>query len=156
LEGDKAKRAETHAKQTARQRAPRVSTTEPEARLMRRADGASRPAWNLQVAAANGFVLAVEPTDRRNDTGLAHGLIEQVRRRCGRSPDRLLADTRSITQADIVHFAELHPRMTIYAPPAPEMPTASADSARKRLWRRSHEPAPLKAWRARMASEHGK
>jgi hypothetical protein len=41
---------------------------------MRLADGAVAPAWNVQVATTNGFIAAVDPTDRRNDGGLAPGL----------------------------------------------------------------------------------
>jgi len=155
LEREKAERAKRHAEEEARKRGPRVAVSDPEARTMRFADGATRPAWNLQVAAAEGFVLAVEPTDRRNDTGLAQGLIAQVGARCGGAPTRLLADTRCITQADIEAFARLHPEMTVYAPPPADQADATAESVRRRESRRRREPAPIQRWRERMASEAG-
>jgi hypothetical protein len=134
---------------------PRVSLSDIDARPMRFADGATRPGWNLQVAAARGFVLAVEPTDRRNDTGLAQGLIAQVVLRCGLAPRRLLADTRAIVQDDIKSFAELYPEMTVFNPPPIDDPNATAESRRKRAWQRAREAPPLKAWRQRMASAEG-
>lgn len=50
----------------------------------------------MQVATAGGFIVAVDPTDRRNDGGLALELVATVAERCGRVPRRLLADTRAM------------------------------------------------------------
>ncbi len=156
LEEEKKRRAKTHGKEEAGKRKPRVSTTDPQARSMRLATGATCPAWNLQVAVSNGFILTVDPTDRRNDKGLAQGLIRQIEARCGRAPDRLLADTGCITQGDIRTFAESHPGMVIFTPPPRDKADASPDSLRKRLWKRAREAEPLKRWRARMETEEGK
>src|SRR5438552_1533069 len=68
---ERAGRARTHAKEEAEKGEPRVSVSDPEAREMRLADGAVAPAWNVQVTTANGFVMAIDPTDRRKDSGLA-------------------------------------------------------------------------------------
>ena len=152
---EQAERAKTHAKQEAEKGEPKVSVSDPEARLMRLADGATAPAWNVQVATANGFIVAVDPTDRRNDGGLAPGLVKTVAERCGRVPQRLLADTRAMPQEDIIKLAERHPGMTIYSPPAPERTEVSAETLRKRRWKRDHEAPAVQAWRARMASEEG-
>ena len=70
---------------------------------MRLADGAVRPAYNVQVASACGFVVAIDPVQRRNDRGLAPAIVAQVKQRCGKLPDRLLADTGAMTAADIDH-----------------------------------------------------
>jgi TolA-binding protein len=45
---ERAERAETHAKEEAEKGEPKVSVSDPEARLMRLADGATAPAWNVQ------------------------------------------------------------------------------------------------------------
>src|SRR5246127_867409 len=87
---EQAERAKTHAKEEAKKGEPKVSLSDPEASLMRLADGATAPAWNVQVATADGFIVAVDPTDRRNDGGLAPGLVEAVAERCGPVPQRLL------------------------------------------------------------------
>jgi transposase len=89
---EQTERAKTHAKQEAEKGEPKVSVSDPEARLMRLADGAAAPAWNVQVATADGFIVAIDPTDRRNDGGLAPGLVEAIAERGGRVPQRLLAD----------------------------------------------------------------
>jgi transposase len=152
---EQAERAKTHVKEEAEKGEPKVSVSDPEVRLMRLADGATAPAWNVQVATADGFIVAVDPTDRRNDGGLAPGLVETIVERSGRLPQRLLADTRAMTQDDIVKLAERYPAMTVYSPPPPERTDVTADTLRKRCWKRRHEPSAVQAWRARMASEDG-
>ena len=152
---EQAARAKTHAKQEAEKGEPRVSLSDPEARSMRLADGAVAPAWNVQVATTNGFVVTVDPTDRRQDSGLAPGLVEKIAERVGRVPQRLLADTTAMTQQDIVKLAERYPEMKVYSPPSPERSDVTAETLRKRRWKRRREPPPVQAWRVRMASAEG-
>ena len=155
LVAEQSERAKTHPKEETAKGEPKVSVSDPEARTMRLADGAVAPAWNVQVATADGFIVAIDPTDRRKDSGLAPELVERVAERCGRVPRRLLADTTAITQQDIVKLAERYPETTIYSPPPPERTEITAGGLRKRRWKRRHEPAPVQAWRARMASDEG-
>jgi transposase len=152
---EQAERAKTHAPEEAAKGEPKVSVSDPEARLMRLPDGAVAPAWNVQVATAEGFIIAIDPTDRRKDSGLAPRLVATVAERCGRVPQRLLADTTAMTQEDIVNLAERYPDLTVYSPPAPERDDVTAQTLRTRRWKRRHEPAAVQAWRARMASEEG-
>jgi transposase len=152
---EQSERAKTHAKEEATKGEPKVSLSDPEVRTMRLADGAVAPAWNVQVATADGFIVAIDPTDRRKDSGLAPGLVESVVERWGRAPQRLLADTTAMTQDDIVKLANHYPVMTVYSPPPPERTEITAGGLRKRLWKRRHEPEPVQAWRVRMASEEG-
>ena len=51
---EQAERAKTHAKEEAEKGEPRVSVSDPEARLMRLADGAVAPAWNVQSCPGAG------------------------------------------------------------------------------------------------------
>ena len=156
LEQEKAERAKTHPTEEAKKGEPKVSVSDPEARLMRLPDGAAAPAWNVQVATANGFIVEIDPTDRRQDSGTAPGLVEKVAERCGRAPQRLLADTTAMTRDDIVKLAERHPDLTVYSPPPAERPNVTAAKTLcSRRWRRRHEPPAVMAWRARMASEEG-
>jgi transposase len=152
---EQGERAKTHAKEEAAKGEPKVSLSDPEVRVMRLADGAVTPAWNVQVATADGFIVAIDPTDRRKDSGLAPGLVESVAERWGQAPRRLLADTTAMTQDDIVKLANRYPAMTVYSPPPPERTEITAGGLRKRLWKRRHEPEPVQAWRARMASDEG-
>jgi hypothetical protein len=100
------------------------------------------------VATTNGFVVTVDPTDRRQDSGLAPGLVEKIAERCGRVP-QLLADTTAMTQEDIVKLAERYPEMKVYSPPSPERSDVTAETLRKRRWKRCREPPPVQAWRDR-------
>jgi transposase len=155
LAQEQAARAKTHAQEEAAKGEPKVSVSDPEARSMRLADGAVAPAWNVQVATTNGFVMAIDPTDRRKDGGLAPGLVAKIAERCGRAPRRLLADTTAITREDIVKLAERYPEMTVYSPPPPERADVTAETLRKWRWIRRREPPAVRAWRARLASEDG-
>jgi transposase len=155
LEQEKTARAKTHPKEEAEKSEPKVSVSDPEVRSMRLADGAVAPAWNVQVATANGFIMAVDPTDRRKDSGLAPGVVAKIAERCGRAPQRLLADTTAMTREDIVTLAQQHHDMTVYSPPAPERSDVKASTLRARRSKRRREPPAVMAWRARMASEQG-
>ena len=78
----------------------RVSTTDPDARMMRVADDAMRPCFTIQLATASGFVVAAGPTNQCNDHDLTGIMVGEVQRTCGGSPDRLLADAGAMTHAD--------------------------------------------------------
>lgn len=137
------------------QRQERVSTTDPDAKLMRMADGAMRPAYNVQVTSACGFVIAIDPTTRRNDRGLAPAMVAQAERRCGEAPARLLADAGAITAADIVIFAGRYPAMQVFSPPPARKAASKPESMARYERNRTAEPQCLKDWRARMAGAEG-
>lgn len=156
LQAEKAENAKTHAKAEARKGEPRASRTDPEARRMKFADGAMRAGYNVQLATdpASHIILAVQVTDRRNDAGLASTMVEQINARLGRRPGRLLVDTSYATQDDIVALAMQE--VTVYSPPPPIKPDATAQSVRQREVRLRQEPQALQEWRARMADAASK
>ena len=158
LEAERKSRAKTHAKDEARKKEPKASTTDPEARSMRFPDGAIRPAYNAQIAAApkEGVIVSIEVTDRRNDAGLAGPMVDDIARRYGRTPDRLLVDTSYATSEDIVALAaHAGGPVEVYTPPPSERDNVKLASLARRRRKREREPACLKAWRERMASEAG-
>jgi len=156
LRAEKAEREKRHKKAEEKKPEPRVSLTDPEARMMRFADGAMHAAYNIQLAVApdSGIVVAAQTTDRRNDAGLAGQVVNQVKQRLGRLPQRVLADTHCATQQDIVDMAAQG--VEVYTPLPPDKPDASPESLRKRAWVRKHEPDAVKAWRERMNDDRGK
>jgi transposase len=156
LEKERVERQKTHAAEEAKKSEAKVSTTDTEARMMKFPDGAMRLAYNIQVATSCGFVIAVEPTDRRNDKGLAPLLVEQIEARCAAAPERLLADTGAMTEGDIASLAETHPGMTIFSPPPTEKDDVTEETKRKRAWKRSHEAPAVRDWRERMAGADAK
>lgn len=154
LEQEQAERAKRDAR--AARTEPKVSLSDPEVRQMRMPDGAVHPAWNVQVGTAKGFVVAIDPTDRRNDTGLAPGLVEQAEQRCGKAPKRLLADGTAMTIDDIVTLAKRDPLLEVYSPPVKQRDTITPAGERNRRSQLKHEPDAVKAWRERMDSDAGK
>ncbi len=159
LTKERAARAQRHRKDEAKKKEPSVSLTDPEARAMRFADGAVRAGYNAQIAAApqSGVIVSIAMTDRRNDRRLAMPMVDDIARRYGRTPDRLLVDTGYATQADIVVLD--HHRagpVEVFAPLPVERDDIKPASRARRERRRAQEPECVKRWRERMASEAGK
>ena len=132
------------------QKEPRASTTDPEARVMKMADGGFRPAYNVQVVSAAGeqIVVDVAPCTAGSDRGLMRQRLEAVRERLGRLPGRHLADGGFTSAADI-EWAHAE-GIEVYCPP-----TQSKHGTDPFKPRRDDGPGVL-AWRSRMASEEGK
>ncbi len=88
LKAEQEARKKTHPKDESKKKEPAASTTDPEARRMRFADGAVRAGYNAQLAvtAEHGFIVAIEVTDRRNDAGFARPMAEAVEARLGQTP----------------------------------------------------------------------
>jgi len=156
LEAERKERERTHPAEEADKGEPKASTSDVEARSMRMADGAMRLAYNVQVATACGFVIAIEPTDRRNDKGLAPMLVGQIEARCGAAPGRLLADSGAMPRPDIASLADEHPAMVVYSPPPTARDDVTKETKRKRVWKRKHEAPAVTRWRERMADEQAK
>jgi transposase len=158
LEAERRRRKKTHAKDEAKKKEPKASTTDAEARCMRFPDGAIRPADNAQVAAApkEGVIVSIEVTDRRIDAGLAAPMIDDIARRYGRTPDRLLADTGYATCDDIEALAaHAAGPVLVFTPPPVEHDDVKPASLKRRERKRELEPDSVKAWRERMASAAG-
>lgn len=153
LQAEKEKRAQTHAEEEKQKGGPRVSLSDPEARWMRFADGSVKAGYNIPIAATrDGVVLSVMATDRRNDAGLALPMVEDIARRYGRAPKRLLLDTNLAPAEDIVALANREEgAVIVYAPPPAERNDVKPETLRRRARARAKEPEALKDWRRRMA-----
>ncbi len=153
LKAEQEARKKTHPKDESKKKEPAASTTDPEARRMRFADGAVRAGYNAQVAvtAEHGFIVAIEVTDRRNDAGFARPIAEAVEARLGQSPSRLLADTNYATAEDIEALGgrEENP-IDVYAPPQPVKEGTKPENQARRKAKLAKEPAAVKDWRQRM------
>lgn len=128
---------------------PRASTTDPDARVMKMADGGFRPAYNVQVASVAGeqIVVAVDVTNIGSDRGLMRRMLERLHARFGRYPKRHLADG-GFTTADDIEWA-YDQGIGVYCPP-----TQSKHGTDPYEPRRGDGPGVLD-WRARMKSEVG-
>ncbi len=77
-----------------REEKARVSTTDPEARVMKMADGGYRPAYNAQLATDTGsqVIVGVEVINAGSDQGQLGVMRAQLRARYGREPEAMLVD----------------------------------------------------------------
>jgi hypothetical protein len=128
--------------------APRTSTTDPEARVMKMPDGGFRPAYNVELAtdAASGVIVGVEVVNT-GDAGKAAPMEAQVRKRTGQHPKAYLMDGSFATRGDI---ATLENRgVTVYAPV--RLPRNRPQGERYQP-RYEDTPAVVR-WRQRMATE---
>lgn len=123
----------------------RASTTDPQARVMKMADGGFRPAYNVQVVSDPRAQVIVEVTVETtgSDRGLLRLGLERVKRRYNRAPKRYLVDGGFTSAADIewAHSPE-GGGVEIVCPPiknkhgaAPETPRAN-DGPGIADWRR--------------------
>ena len=128
---------------------PRASTTDPDARVMKMADGGFRPAYNVQVTSVAGEQIVVD-LDVRNtgsDRGLMRPALERLPARKVPLPKNHLVDG-GFNSAEDIEWAHAE-GIEVYCPP-----TQSKHGTDPYLPRRGDGPGVL-AWRARMASEAG-
>jgi hypothetical protein len=150
IEAERERRSKTNKKEVEKQKEPRASTTDPEARVMKMADGGFRPAYNCQLATVAGgqIVIVTDTKTVGSDRGLARPTVEEINRRYGRSPKRYLIDGGFNKNEDTEWAAKRG--IKIYGPPS-----------RSKHQRDPYEPRDtdgpgVAAWRARMRSPHGK
>ena len=131
----------------------RASTTDPDARVMKMADGGFRPAFNVQFATdtASGVIVGLDVGDVGSDHGQLGPMVRQLERRHGRVPVEVLVDGGFVVLAEIEALADSRCGTTLYAPP-----TTPRDPARD-----PHAPLPddhpaVAAWRVRMGTEEAK
>jgi transposase len=150
LEAERGRRERTNRAQTKRQSEPRVSTTDPEARVMKMPDGGFRPAYNGQIASdpASGVVLAVAVDTTGSDRGLLRPMLERVEAHYGRLPAEALTDGGFVSNDDVEWSAEAG--STVF------MPLPQSKHGRDPHAPRAKDGPGVAAWRLRMASEDGK
>src|ERR1700687_4122809 len=122
----------------------RVSTTDPEARVMKMADGGYRPAYNIQLAAdsAHQVIVGVDATNVGSDKAQAPSMVAQVNDRLHTLPGQWLMDGGFAGHAAIEAGAAAGPQ--VLAPvPQPK------DKERDRYAPRPTDSAVIAAWRAR-------
>lgn len=137
---------------------PRVSTTDPEARRMKMADGGYRPAYNVQIATdqASDVIVGIDVTNVGSDQPALLPMVNQLERRVGR-PATLMVDggfvehdaIDEVTARGIRLLAPV-PRQRGSTEPMPPQPT---DSSAVRAWRERMQTAEAKQeYRLRGAS----
>jgi transposase len=137
-----------------REKQPRVSTTDAEARVMKMPNGGYHPAVNVQLATdtESRAIVGVEVSNEGSDSaGLSTPMRQQVEERTGQSVKEHLQDGGYLRIQDI---EEAHEQgVALYVPPKP------ARNPQKRG--QELEPKPgdseaVRAWKQRMRSAEGK
>ena len=131
---------------------PRVSTTDPEARVMKMPDGGFRPAFNVELATDqdSGVILGVAVTAQGTDAGQAVPMEQQVLQRTGQHPKDYLMDGGFATREDITTLEQRG--VSVYAPV--KLPRNKPEAARYQP--RYGDSGEVARWRERMATEEGK
>ena len=132
--------------------APRVSSTDPEARVMKMPDGGFRPAYNVELATdqAQGIIVGVTVIKEGTDADQALPMEEQVVERTGRHPGAYLMDGGFATREDITALEERD--VTVYAPV--KLPKSKPEE--ERYQPRYGDSPQVVRWRQRMATEEAK
>jgi transposase len=131
-------------------REARVSTTDPDARVMKMADGGFRPAYNIHFATDvdSRVIVGVRTLNSGNDQSQLGPMLDAIADRLGQLPQAQLLDGGFVTKAEITAAAARD--VTVYAPPMQRRGRRAPDASVP-----GDSPA-VKAWRARMATDDGK
>jgi transposase len=149
---DRLPELEAKKKPEDRQKA-RCSTTDPDATVMKMADGGFRPAYNIQYSTTTDsqVIVGVDVVTIGSDAGQMAPMVKQIESRYDRTPAEVLVDGGFAQHEQIEAVSGEEVGCTVYAPvPAPKDPQVDR-----------HAPKPgdspaVAAWRERMASAAAK
>lgn len=160
--GDRLERVEAALKQLpdvqakkpkAKREQARVSTTDPDARVMKMPDGGFRPAFNVQFAAdtKSQVVVGVDVTNRGSDRGEIGPMVDQIEDRHDTVPEEVLVDGGFVKLADLEAVSSEPRNCTVYAP----VNKPRNQEVDPHLPRPGDGPA-VAEWRQRMGTEEAK
>jgi transposase/IS5 family transposase len=129
----------------------RVSTTDPEARVMKMGDGGFRPAFNVQLATdtRTQIITGVDVTNSGGDQGKLAPMVEQHEERYQEKPKEMLVDGGFAKKDDIEQVEQAG--TTVYAPVQ-----TSKDPERDPHTPRPDDTPKVAEWRQRMATPEAK
>ena len=128
----------------------RVSTTDPDARVMKMPDGGFRPAYNVQLATDvdSRVIVGVDVTNVGSDAGQLLPMLGRVEERLA-PPEELLVDG-GFVNLRAIDAAEAR-GVTVYAPvPSPRNPEIDRHA------RKPDDTDATAEWRSRMATDEAK
>lgn len=150
LEAERQRRAKTNKKQVEKQKEPRTSTTDPEARVMKMADGGFRPTYNCQIGTVGEgqIVVDVAVDISGSDRGQMRPMLERLDERYEGLPRRHLVDG-GFHKNDDTEWANEH-GVLVYGP------TTKSKHKTDPYAPRPKDGPGVAAWRRRMKSSYGK
>jgi transposase len=133
-----------------REEKARVSTTDPDARVMKMADGGYRPAVNGQFATDvdSQAIVGVDATNLGSDKRAMPPMVDQIESRCGEPPGEYLVDGGFAGRASIESVSD---RTTVYAPLK-----KGKDETRDPSKPMRGDTEAVAEWRERMETEEAK
>jgi transposase len=148
------KEAQKLAGKPSQQTIGRGSTTDPDARRMKMADGGYRPAYNVQCATTTegGVIVGVIVSNQGTDSGLISPMLEQIEMNYGQSPQQMLVDGgyNSTPAVEAAHQKQVE----VYTPLRNEAKDLAA--GRDPYAPKKGDQAGMKALRQRMGTAEGK
>lgn len=131
----------------------RVSTTDPEANVMKMGDGGFRPAYNVQLGTdtATQIISGVDVSNSGGDQGKMAPMVEQHQERYDQTPDEMLVDGGFVKKDDITSVSEPSGSTTVYAP-VQKSKKADVDPHTPR----DNDSPAVAQWRERMATDEAK
>jgi len=143
--------AEAKKKKKADKGKARVSTTDPEATVMKMGDGGFRPAYNAQFATdtQSQVIIGVEVVNIGSDQGQLQPMVQQLQYRYGRVPDDMLVDGGFVSLDDIEEVTDNG--CTVYAPV-----TKPRDTSRDPFQPLATDSPVIASWRKRKGTADAK
>lgn len=134
----------------------RASTTDPDARTMKMANGGFNPAYNVQFSTdtETQVIVGVEVVNQGTDAGQMAPLVEQIKDRTAVRPREVLVDGGFATKDDIQQVNDPEQGYKVYAPVKEEEKQRSKGQD-PFAPRRGESPA-LTEWRMRMGTDEAK
>jgi len=131
----------------------RTSTTDPEARVMKMADGGFRPAYNGQFAVdtETQVIVGVDVSNSGSDMDKMSPMVDQLLERYGTKPNDMLVDGGFAKHEAIEQVGAGDDGCTVYAPvPKPK------DDDRDPHVPLADDSEVIAAWRVRMGTQEAK
>jgi transposase len=130
----------------------RASSTDPEATVMKMADGGFRPAYNFGFSAdcSSQVIVGVQVTCSGSDMGQIEPMVRQIDARYEARPAEVLVDG-GFAKHDDIDVVQRDCGCAVYAPvPEPKDPKQDRHAPHE------GDSEEVKRWRARMATEEAK
>jgi len=134
----------------------RASTTDPEARNMKMANGGYNPAYNVQFSTdtQTQVIVGVDVINQGTDAGQLEPMVEQIEERTGVRPPEILADGGFSTKDDIQALNDPSQGYKVYAPAKEE--DKQRQKGKDPFAPRPGESPEMTDWRTRMGTEEAK
>lgn len=129
----------------------RVSTTDPEARVMKMPDGGFRPAYNVQLSTdtQSRVIVGADVTNVGSDQGQVDPMLDEIQERNQKLPDEHLADGGFVKKESIEKASERGVKVYL---PVPEPKKETVDPHQPK----PDDSPPVAEWRERMGTPEAK